>query len=135
MHLTSKGLYYYSSNIISVMQDCYKDTKQSSTPAADSDRRGPGNNPNPGQGRGGKGRSYQDGSGTDQGRGRRQQHHQGRGGGYRVHPPNLHSDYTGWKRGFNRHSMYPPPPARYNHEQGWHGDDYPGFGYSGRGRF
>ena len=130
VHLTSKGLYYYSSNLISELQDRYEDTKQFSTTAADSERRGLGNNPSPGHDRGGKGRTYQSGSGTDQGGGRRQQHQQGRSGRYRDHPGNTHRDNTGWGRGFNRQRMYPPPPpAR------WYSDDYPGYGYGGRDRF
>ena len=134
VHLTNKGLYYYSSNLITGLQDCYEDTKHLETSAVSSDKRATGNNPNLGQGRGGRGHSHHGDYALDQGRGWRQQ---GRGGRYRDIPD---SDYMGRRRGFNRQNSYqhpPPHPTRHRgrFRQGWYGEDYPDHGYNSGGRY
>ena len=49
IHLTTKGLYYHSSNLLTAVQDCYEDTKHFNRQVEEIDRRdGSGH---PGQGR------------------------------------------------------------------------------------
>ena len=102
IHLTPKGLSFYTSNLISTIQECYEDTKQLRVNTGVDRDSGTGQGPiRDDQGRG---RHSQGGRGRDDqgGRGRDDQHH---GRDYR--PPQQRGPVYYW-----------PPPGMYNGGRG-----------------
>ena len=97
VHLTPKGLHYYSSNIIDALQDCYEDTKQIKKPVK-SDKK---------QGGGGSGGQWQQGRGGHNDQGRRGDHphpvakggQPWQGGQHRFSQPGWGNGWGGGRRG------------------------------------
>ena len=134
VHLTTKGLYYHTSNLITAMQEWYEDTKHSE----EVERRGSNGHPSsPGQGDRGRDTGYrpQRSRDNDRGQGRRQysrdrgdrnrDQQSGGGGGFRRDNRD------------NRDRYQPTGPRRTRggYRQEWD-DDHPGYGHSrgGNGR-
>ena len=133
IHLTTKGLYYHSSNLLSAIQDCYEDTKLFNRQVEDTGRR-------EGSGHHGQVRDRD----PDHRPLRYRDNEQNQGRRYRD---NRNSDYSGgysnnqrWRdgdsgQGWNRDQRYPPPGSRARGRGGnrqW--DEYvdnPGYGYHG----
>ena len=100
VHLTTKGLYYHSSNLITAMQELYPDTKHI-VPAEDNER-GAGrgcqsgyHSPGRDRERGGDGRQQRQRDNRGHGGWR----HQNRGERYRDQPSDNYSDNRGWRGG------------------------------------
>ena len=94
VHLTTRGLFYHSSNLITAMQDTYEDTKLIK-PAEDG--RGGANGGSPGRNRG---RGFDNRQRDNRGQGGWRQ--QNRGERYREQPSDNYSDNRGWRGGQGR---------------------------------
>ena len=131
VHLTTKGLYYHSSNLITAMQELYPDTKHI-VPAEDNER---------GAARGGQSGSHSPGRDRERGGDGRQQRqrdnrgqggwrNQNRGERYRDQPSDNYSDNRGWRGGqrgggWDREQRQPPHDrARGGGRRGRDYDDY-----------
>ena len=105
VHLTTRGLFYHSSNLITAMQDTYEDTKLIK-PAEDA--RGGANGGSPGRIRDNRQRDNRGQGGWRQ---------QNRGERYREQPSDNYSDNRGWRggqgrRGWDREQRQPRHDSR-----------------------